>query len=127
MPEFEVTTDGDKNRLYLRLAGFFREVDVQPTIVKLEEELAKVRPGFDVVVDISQFMPGSPKAAEALRRGGGMVKVRGRRRAVRIAGGIVTGFMQFKRMMGGVFAEDESVRYASSLAEAEAILDEWDR
>jgi hypothetical protein len=30
-------------------------------------------------------------------------------------------------MMGGVFAEDESVRYASSVAEADRILDEWDR
>jgi hypothetical protein len=127
MPEFEVKADSDTNRLYLRLAGFFREADVQPTIVKLEEELAKMRPDFDVVVDISQFMPGSAKAADALRRGGEMVKLRGRRRAVRIAGGIITGFMQFKRMMGGVFAEDESVRYASSVAEADRILDEWDR
>jgi hypothetical protein len=86
-----------------------------------------MRPDFDVVVDISQFMPGSAKAADALRRGGEMVKLRGRRRAVRIAGGVITGFMQFKRMMGGVFAEDESVRYASSVAEADRILDEWDR
>lgn len=35
--------------------------------------------------------------------------------------------MQFKRMTGGVFAEDESVRCASSAAGADRILDEWDR
>lgn len=125
MAEFEVTVDAAKNRLYVRLSGFFREADVQPALARLEEELSGVAPNFDVVVDISQFMPGSPRAAEALRRGGEMVKERGRRRAVRITGGIVTGLMQFKRMLGGVFAEDDTVRYASSRAEADRILDEW--
>jgi hypothetical protein len=123
--QFEVRADTVRNRLYMRLAGFFREADIQPTMVKLEEELDRLAPDFDIVIDISQFMPGSPKAAEALRKGGEMVKSRGRRRAVRIAGGIITGFMQFKRVLGGVFAEDETVRYASSRAEADRILDEW--
>lgn len=125
MAEFEVAADAARNRLYLRLAGFFREGDVQPALARLEEELRGVTPGFDVVVDISRFVPGSPKAAEALRRGGEMVKKRGRRRAVRITGGIVTGLMQFKRMLGGIFAEDDTVRYASSRAEADRILDDW--
>ena len=123
--QFEVRADTVKNRLYMRLAGFFRETDIRPTMVKLEEELDRLAPEFDIVIDISQFMPGSAKAAEALRKGGEMVKSRGRRRAVRIAGGIITGFMQFKRVLGGVFAEDETVRYASSMAEADRILDEW--
>ena len=123
--QFEVRADTVKNRLYMRLAGFFREADIRPTMVKLEEELDRLAPEFDIVIDISQFMPGSAKAAEALRKGGEMVKSRGRRRAVRIAGGIITGFMQFKRVLGGVFAEDETVRYASSMAEADRILDEW--
>lgn len=125
MAEFEVAADATRNRLYLRLAGFFREGDVQPALAHLKEELKGVTPGFDVVVDISRFAPGSPKAAEALRRGGEMIKGCGRRRAVRITGGIVTGLMQFKRMLGGIFAEDDSVRYASSRAEADQILDDW--
>jgi hypothetical protein len=123
--QFEVRADSVKNRLYMRLAGFFREADIAPTMVELEAELARLQPDFDIVIDISQFMPGSAKAAEALRKGGQMVKERGRRRAVRIAGGIITGFMQFKRVLGGVFAEDDTVRYASSVAEADRILDEW--
>jgi len=125
MPELEVAADAASNRLYIRLSGFFREADVQPAIARLEEELKWVTPGFDVVVDISKFVPGSPSAAEALRRGGEMVKDRGRRRAVRITGGLVTGLMQFKRMLGGIFAEDDTVRYASSRAEAVRILDKW--
>ncbi len=71
-------------------------------------------------------MPGSTKAAEALRIGGELVKERGRRRAVRVTGGIVTGLMQFKRMLGGVFDEDENVRYARSIEEVDEILDGWD-
>ena len=125
MAEFDVTFDAARNRLYIRLAGFFREADVQPALARLEEEMKGIISGFDVVVDISRFKPGSPRAAEALRKGGEMVKERGRRRAVRITGGIITGLMQFKRVLGGIFAEDESVRYASSREEADRILDEW--
>ena len=55
----------------------------------------------------------------------GIEKTRGRRRAVRVTGGIMAGFLQFKRLLSGVFEEDESVRYATSIAEADSILDNW--
>lgn len=125
MGDFEIRADTLKNRLYIRISGFFREADISPTLNALRAETGKFQGPFDVVMDISKFVPGSPQAAEALRKGGEIVKEGGRRRAVRVTGGIITGIMQFKRLVGGVFAEDESVRYATSVEEADTILDSW--
>jgi hypothetical protein len=124
MGTIECRADRAKNRLYIKLAGFFRGRDIEPAMSELERALAELGPGFDVITDLSDFVPGSPAATEALRRGGEMVKARQRRHAVRITGGLVTGLMQFQRLLKGVFAED-SVRYAKSVAEAHAILDDW--
>ncbi len=126
MAEFKVWSNAAGDRLYLKIGGFFKESDARPAIDALRTELAKMQPEFDVVTDFSRFMPASPKAVEGMRAGAELVKNHGRRRAVRVSGAVVTGLLQFKRVMGSVFAEDESVRYASSLAEADAILDNWD-
>ena len=125
MGNFEIRADTVKNRLYIRLGGFFRGADSQATIDALRTEIDKMQRDFDVVIDISKFVPGPPKAADAIKRGGELVKERGRRRAVRITGGLVTGLMQFKRLVGGIFDEDESVRYAKSVEEADRFLDDW--
>jgi hypothetical protein len=62
--------------------------------------------------------------ADALEQGGEFVKQCGRRRAVRVTGGIVTGPMLFKRLVGGVFDEDGTVRCAASGEDANRILDD---
>jgi hypothetical protein len=125
MGKAEVRADPVKGRLFLRLGGFFREADVQPTLDALRAEVGRFNGPFDVITDITKFVPSSPAAADALKMGGELVKASGRRRAVRVTGGIITGLMQFKRLMGGVFDEDETVRYASTVEEADRILDDW--
>ena len=126
MGDFDIRADIPRSRLYVRIKGFFREADVAPTLNALRSEIGKLSGPFDVVMDISKFMPGSPQAAEALKQGGEIVKEAGRRRAVRVTGGIVTGLMQFKRLIGGVFEDDETVRYAATVEEADSILDSWE-
>lgn len=125
MGEYGFRVDSSKNRLYVQLSGYFRDDEVAPMLDELSQQLILVRPGFDVVTDLSGFKPGNAGATEALRRGGELVKAKGRRRAVRVTGGLVVGLMQFKRILGSVFKED-NVRYAKSVAEADAILDEWE-
>jgi len=124
MGSMECRVDQAKNRLYISLKGFFRGRDAEPAHRDLENALERLLPGFDVITDLSGFIPGSPDASEALKKGGELVKTKGRRNAVRVTGGLITGLMQFRRLLGGVFDED-SVRYATSLEEADAILDEW--
>lgn len=125
MGTIDIRADSGKNRLYISLSGFFSGAELEPTLAKIRSELECLHPDFDVITDIRGFVPGTPKAAEAMKVAGELVKERGRRRAVRVTGGLVTGLMQFKRMMGSVFEEDETVRYAGSTEEADTILDEW--
>jgi hypothetical protein len=122
---YDFRVDRAKNRLYITLSGFFRGRDVEPALAQLEAALRDVRPGFDTVTDLSGFVPGAPGATAALTKGGEMVSAKGRRRGVRITGGLVTGLMQFKRLLKGVF-DEEHTRYAKSIQEAESMLDHWD-
>jgi hypothetical protein len=122
--EYEVRVDPIKNRLYIRIIGFFRGKDVEPALAALEVALRDVKPGFDTVTDLSEFLPGAPGAASALARGAEMVKAKGRRRGVRITVGLMTGIMQFQRFLKGVF-DDKTTRSAKSIQEADEILDSW--
>ncbi len=122
--KYEIRLDPVKNRLYLTISGFFRGKDVEPAMRDLEAVLQGIKPGFDTVTDLSDFVPGAPGAASALTRGGGMVKAKGRRRGVRITGGIMTGLMQFQRLVGGIF-DDKTTRSAKSVQEADKMLDSW--
>jgi hypothetical protein len=116
--------DAGKKRLYLRISGFFREADAPPMWAELRQILEQVDPSFDVVADLRGFKPGSPTAARNIKEAAELIKQKGRRRGVRVAGKIVTGLMQFRREVQGMF-DSESTRYASSLEEADQILDEW--
>lgn len=122
--KFEFRADRAKNRLYIRLSGFFRGRDVDPAMAELEVVLKDLSPGFDTVTDLSDFVPGAPGATAALTKGGEIIKNKGRRHGVRITGGLMTGLMQFQRLLKGVFDEDKT-RYAKSMQEAEAMLDSW--
>ena len=120
--KIEFRADRAKNRLYIRLSGFLRSNHVDPAMEELEVALGDLQTDFDVVTDLSDFVPGSPGASAALARGGEMIKEKGRRHGVRITGGLMTGLMQFQRLLKGVF-DEENTRYANSLQEAEAMLD----
>jgi len=122
--KIEFRADRGKNRLYIRLSGFLRSKHVDPAMEKLEVALRDLQPNLDVVTDLSDFVPGSPGASAALARGGEMIKKKGRRHGVRITGGLVTGLMQFQRLLKGVF-DEKNTRYAKSIQEADAMLDSW--
>ena len=125
MGEFEFRADTTKNRLYARLSGYFRETDTPEMYKLLEAELDKLKRGFDVIVDMPGLKPGSPATVEWLAKAAGMLRARGRRRGVHISNALVTTLLQFKRVLSGVIT-DATTRSASSVAEAERILDTWD-
>ena len=125
MGEYEFRADTAKNRLYLHLSGFFREADTPEMYKALENELDKLRHGFDVILDIPRLKPGSPSAAVWIQKAADTIKAHGRRRGVHISSGFVATLMQLKRLAGGLMA-DATTRTAKSVEEAERILDEWD-
>lgn len=120
----EVRVDKVKNRLYIKLNGFFRSKHVEPAMEKLEAALKELQPNLDVITDLTDFVPGSPSAADAMTRGGEMIKAKGRRHGIRVTGGLMTGLMQFKRLLKSVFDEKDT-RYAKSVQEGDAMLDSW--
>jgi len=119
----EVRADTVKGRPYIQHVGFFREADDRPSLDALRREARKFQGPFEVVTDISKFLLGLSNAADAIQQGGELVKEFGRRPVVRVTCGIVTGLMQLKRLVGGVLAEDETVRYATSICDADDIPD----
>ena len=123
MGDFEFHVDQTKNRLYIRLSGFFRESESDALFAALKTCLDQVRSGFDAVTDVRGLRPGSPKTAADLEKAVQMIKDAGRNRAVRITGGVVTGIMQFTRVVQSVLGNDTKVRYVSSPEEADRILD----
>ena len=64
----EVWIDTTQNRLYTRAKGFFTAAEVEKTIKPILEELGKVKPGFDVISDVSELSVGTPKAIEVMHR-----------------------------------------------------------
>jgi hypothetical protein len=127
MAEFKVWSNERGDRLYIRIAGFFEGAEFDRLLAALSAELSTMQSTFDVVTDYSSFLPASPKGAEGMRSGAELLKRRGRRRAVRVTGSILGGLLQYERIVGDVFPDDDdTVRYAGSMAEADALLDNWE-
>ncbi len=116
----DIHADVAKNRLYMILGGFFQDEEVEKAVDKVMEEVNKLKPGFDVINDISEFKPASPKAAEEIKRGQLFVVQNGMRKTIRIFGESVIAEAQFDRQSK---ASGYKADTAASIAEAERILD----
>jgi hypothetical protein len=121
---FDIRTDLPKNRLYVILKGFFPDEAARQASDKTIAEVKKLRPGFAVITDISEFKPATALALACIQQGQQAIAKQGVKRIIRIVDRThITGQMQFLRMGKQVYdAVDANV--ATSLQEAEAMLDE---
>jgi hypothetical protein len=121
MSEVLVEASVRQNRLYLCLRGYMRDEEAAVAADRVLDEVRKLKTGFDVITDMSEFKPASAAGAEQFVRVQKTYKDRGVGRVIRIVGGNVLGKMQAARTTseaGGL-----AVEYASSRAEAERMLD----
>jgi hypothetical protein len=119
---YEVKVDKEKNRMYLRLWGFVDGPATKKCVDHVLAEIKGLRPGFDVINDISDFKPTVDEAVTEIQRAlAGLVKA-GMRRSVRISPkeASVTS-MQFARAKREAHAEYQ-VATVKTLAEAEKLL-----
>jgi hypothetical protein len=116
---YAIRADTLKNRLYVTLSGFFTLEEMQRCGDETIEATKKLRPGYDVVTDITQFKPGPPEIAKDIERVQAHFRKSGARQGVRIVGGSVLSGMQFRRT--GAQVEYNSVNVAS-LQDAEELL-----
>jgi hypothetical protein len=82
---YELKVDKGKNRLHLRMWGFVDAAQTKKCADHVLAEVKNLRPGFDVINDITDFKPTVEEAVTEIQRAlAGLVKA-GMRRSVRIS------------------------------------------
>ena len=120
MASYNIRVDPVRNRLYITLEGFFTLAEIKRCGDETIEATKKLRPGYCVVTDITQYKAGLPEVAQDIERVQAHFRSSGARQGVRIVGANLLSGMQFRRTGGK--AEYNSVN-VPSLAEAEKFLD----
>ena len=123
MPGYEVETDRVENRLSLKLEGMLDEETAHEAAEATIEHAEELRPGFEMINDISEFKPLSQEATDAIERGKRGIAERDVGAVVRVVGDSVVGKMQFERVTGD--AEGYHVATAESREQAERFLDRF--
>ncbi len=117
---YTVTADTVKNRLYVKLVGFFDYKEMKEATDKTIVETAKLKPGFDVITDLSEFKPVGQDTLDEVKRGQAHLNKAGRRYAIRVEGKMKLTSLQFSRMGKNT---DYMPDIVASLEEAEKLLD----
>ena len=94
---YTIRVDSIRNRLYVTLVGYFSVDEMRQCGDETIAATAKLRPGYDVVTDITKFKAGTPEVAKDIERVQAHFRKSGARQGVRIVGGNVVSGMQFRR------------------------------
>jgi len=117
---YTVTVDIAKNRLYVTLVGFFDYKQIKECTDKTILELQKLKPGFDVITDISQFKPLGQDTLVEVERAQAQFKKSGIRYGIRVEGKAKLTSAQFSRIGKRVDYIPDTVE---TVEEAEKLLD----
>jgi hypothetical protein len=119
----EIRSDIAKNRLIIVLSGFITDGEAKVAADKAIAETAKLRSGFDVINDSSNFKPASANGAQEIFRAVNHMKQIGIGHAMRISGDAVITDSQLTRISKEAGFDQGLRQTAGSVAEAERILD----
>jgi hypothetical protein len=117
---FKVHAETGRNRLYLTLSGFFTAEESKACGDQTVAATAKLKAGYDVITDISNFKPGTQEVAKDIERVQAHFKSTGARRGVRVVGGNAASSMQFARLATQAGFTSCNV---ATMDEAEKLLD----
>ena len=115
----EVEVSDETNRLHLTMRGFFDLADAEAMLLDVQLALARLKPGFDVISDVSRLGALTNAAGPVLRRVTTALVEGGMRQMVRVVGSAPGAATNVARAVEGLYA----ARVASSTAEAARILD----
>jgi len=121
---FTIRADVAKNRLYVKLVGFFDYNEMKASTDKTIEEVKKLKPGFDVINDVSEFKPANQDTLKEIERAQAFLKKAGVRHAIRVEGKAKLTNIQFSRIGKAV---DYVAEVVENLEEAEKLLDSYNR
>lgn len=119
---YDIRANPAKNRLYLKLAGMMSEAEAKTVADTIIREIAKLKPGWAVINDISELKPADDKATAHLRRAQEASAKAGCVRVVRVVGRQAITNLQWNRTL----AETQGMRAdtAGTVADADRLLDE---
>jgi hypothetical protein len=117
---YKLRIDASKNRLYVTMVGFFSVEEMKKWSNETIATAMKMKRGYDVITDISQFKPTTPEGTKEIERVQVHFKTSGVRLGVQVVGESVLSGLQFKRMSVISGYDPTNVE---TLAEAEKLLD----
>jgi hypothetical protein len=117
---YTIEANTRKNRLYVTLHGFFEYNEMKECTDKTINESKKLKPGYDVITDISQFKAVGKETLPEIRRGQVHFLLSGVRHAMRVRGGAILTSIQFARTGKTVNYVPATV---ATMADAERYLD----
>ena len=85
MGEYNIKVDVEKNRIYVSLSGFFRDLEIKNVVQVFYDEIAKLRAGFDLIDDITTLKPTTGFGISQISRIYLVLKSIGIRRIIRIS------------------------------------------
>ncbi|WP_336001725.1 hypothetical protein [Halorientalis halophila] len=122
MGDWNVRADESANRLYIDLSAHFDAEEAEEANEEVKKAAAKLDPGFEVITNLSGFVPGDQDAVKYIEEGKQIVRDEGASAAVRVMGeGSTTGQMHFERV--GEEEEEYAVAMADTVEQAEKLLD----
>jgi hypothetical protein len=116
-----IKADIAKNRLIVSLVGRFTVEDMRTCNADTFAELKKLKPGYDIITDITQFTVSGDDVAAEIEKAQEHFVATGARNGVRIVGDKVLSGMQFRRTAGIAGYRSINVK---SMDEAEKLLAE---
>ncbi len=119
MGKYWSRADTGKNRLYVVLQGFLNGDEARDAADTTIAEAKKLRPGFDVINDISTVKATSEEGVKELLRCQSFLKQKGVSRVIRVVPEVTVGSLQIARTSKQVGYEADSAR---SIEEAEEKL-----
>jgi hypothetical protein len=102
MASYEIRADLAKNRLFIKMDGFFSDDETKQFAEKIIQEARRLKAPYDSISDLRGFKPATPQGFENLRAAAGEVVKLGARRAIRIESTTGVASMQFSRLSKSV-------------------------
>ncbi|MBW1810031.1 MAG: hypothetical protein JRJ87_17675 [Deltaproteobacteria bacterium] len=118
---YNITADIPKNRLYLTFEGSFSDDEAKLVFKETLKEANKLRAGFDVINDISEFQPATIEGTKVIQAAQEVLVKLGVNRVVRVVGKSIIGQMQFRRTFKTF---GKVAQTAATVEEAEKMLDQ---
>ena len=117
---YTIRVDAARNRLYVTLVGSFSLEEMTKCGNETIEATRKLRPGYDVITDISRFQTATVDVAKDIARVQAHFRATGVRRGIRVLGVNALSGMQFRRTgKDAQYSADD----VATMAEAEQLLD----